>query len=235
MSTYRQLRLHNDCWALEQPTERSAHGLLENCNRFCPELMGTCAEGWITCSMRSAGTESSSTLSGLFAARVLPRKVCRFPLALPITQMVPDYTFPSPTLCQSQERVCFQMKTRGIEVAACPCRDRGPSPQLRSWSRPAIVASHVVWCGTPDCSWGVRPPPHASVVSDPGFSHPLACTHLLPSLKPCRMLQWSFHCTRHPIKWREEENLADFYDHRPSLMSMERQDPPDKAARSPLL
>lgn len=49
MSAYRQLRLQSECWAPEQPTERSAHGLLENCSKFCPELMGTCAERWITC------------------------------------------------------------------------------------------------------------------------------------------------------------------------------------------
>lgn len=50
MSAYQQLWLHSHCWAPEQPTERSAHGLLENCNKFCPELMRTCAERWITCS-----------------------------------------------------------------------------------------------------------------------------------------------------------------------------------------
>lgn len=50
MSSYWQLWLHSNCWAAEQPTETSANGLQENYNKFCLELMRTCAERWITCS-----------------------------------------------------------------------------------------------------------------------------------------------------------------------------------------
>lgn len=64
----------------KQPAERSACVLLENCNKFCPELMGIGEERWITWSMHSAVAESTCSLAGLSATRVLPRRICRFPL-----------------------------------------------------------------------------------------------------------------------------------------------------------
>lgn len=65
----------------KQPAERSADVLLENCNKFCPELMGIGEERWITWSMHSVVTESTCSLAGLSATRVLPRKLCRFTLS----------------------------------------------------------------------------------------------------------------------------------------------------------
>lgn len=137
-------------------------------------------------------------LSGLSAARVLPRKVCRASLALPIIQIIPGSIFPSLTLCQSQEWVCFQKKMGDMKWQPCLCSDQGPSSM--SQSGPVMVASRGR-CGTPLTTAGeLCPAPHTSAVSDPGLFicrvtrlSPFPFSLLAPisslSLKPCRMLQ----------------------------------------------